>query len=82
MSQYTKLIELYEERILNLTVKIEHMEKSSISYTALDFELIKLEISEMERLIVQLKTSLTGSNVVVEQLYVEVKICPWTFILV
>ncbi|KAK9401662.1 olfactomedin-4 [Crotalus adamanteus] len=73
VSQYTTLIELYEERMLNLTVKIEHMEKSSISYTALEFELIKLEIREMERLIVQLKTSLTGSNVIVEQLYVEIR---------
>ncbi|XP_070607476.1 olfactomedin-4 [Erythrolamprus reginae] len=73
VSEYTKLVALYEEKILNLTVKVEHMEKSSISYTELDFELIKLEIKEMETLIVQLKTSLTGSNVLVEQLYVEIR---------
>ncbi|XP_070799568.1 olfactomedin-4 [Pituophis catenifer annectens] len=71
--EYTKVIALYEAKILNLTVKIEHMEKSSVSYTELDFELIKLEITEMERLIVQLKASLTGSNVFVEQLYVEIR---------
>uniref|UniRef100_A0A8C6Y3C0 Olfactomedin 4 n=1 Tax=Naja naja TaxID=35670 RepID=A0A8C6Y3C0_NAJNA len=71
--QYTQLIALYEEKILNVTIRIEHMEKSSISYTSLDFELIRLEITEMERLITQLKTSLTGSNVFVEQLYVEIR---------
>ncbi|XP_058042436.1 olfactomedin-4 [Ahaetulla prasina] len=71
--EYTKLIALYEAKVLNLTIKIEHMEKTSVSYTALDFELIRLEIAEMERLIVQLKASLTGSNVLVEQLYVEIR---------
>ncbi|XP_063160628.1 olfactomedin-4 [Candoia aspera] len=73
VSQYTKAIALYEEKILNLTIKIEHMEKTSVSYTELDFQLIKLEIREMERLITQLKTSLTESNVVVEQLFVEIR---------
>ncbi|KAJ6661685.1 hypothetical protein lerEdw1_013207 [Lerista edwardsae] len=73
VSQYTKDIEIYEKTLRNLTVRIEHMEMSSVSYTQLDFQIIRVEISEMERLISQLKTSLTGSNVIVEQLYVEIK---------
>ncbi|XP_077200236.1 olfactomedin-4 isoform X2 [Paroedura picta] len=73
VSQYTKAIELYEEKILNLTFKIETMEKTSLSYTELDFQLLKLEISEMEKLVTQLKSTLTGSNVVVDQLYKEIK---------
>lgn len=48
------------------------MEMSSVSYTQLDFELIRVEMREMETLISQLKSSLTGSNVIVEQLYEEV----------
>ncbi|XP_062983449.1 olfactomedin-4 [Elgaria multicarinata webbii] len=73
VSQYTKEIDAYEKRILNLSIKIEHMEKTSVSYTELDFQLMRLEISEMEKLVTQLKLTLTGSNVVVEQLYEEIK---------
>nr|XP_056717948.1 olfactomedin-4 [Euleptes europaea] len=49
------------------------MEKTSISYTELDFQLVKLEIAEMDKLVTQLKSTLTGSNVIVEQLYEEIK---------
>ncbi|XP_060091207.1 olfactomedin-4 [Heteronotia binoei] len=73
VSQYTKAIEIYEQTILNLSLKVEAMEKTSISYTELDFQLVKMEIVQMEKLITQLKSTLTGSNVVVEQLHVEIK---------
>ncbi|XP_039391979.1 olfactomedin-4-like isoform X1 [Mauremys reevesii] len=73
VSQYTKAIETYEQKIQNLTIKVEHMESTSVSYTELDFQLLKLEINEMERLVTQLKSTLVGSNVIVEQLYVEIK---------
>ena len=49
------------------------MEKDSISYTELDFELIKMEVKEMEKLIKQLKVSFTGSSVIIDQLEVEVR---------
>ncbi|XP_009465503.1 PREDICTED: olfactomedin-4 [Nipponia nippon] len=70
--EYSKMIELYQQRILNLTIRVEHMEKSSISYTELDFQLLKVEISDLERLVTQLKSSLVGSNVIVEQIYLEI----------
>ncbi|XP_050800125.1 olfactomedin-4-like [Gopherus flavomarginatus] len=73
VSQYTKAIEMYEQKIQNLTIKVEHMESTSVSYMELDFQLLKLEISEMERLVTQLKSTLVGSNVIVEQLYLEIK---------
>ncbi|XP_053896393.1 olfactomedin-4-like isoform X2 [Malaclemys terrapin pileata] len=73
VSQYTKAIEMYEQKIRNLTIKVEHMESTSVSYSELDFQLLKLEINEMERLVTQLKSTLVGSNVIVEQLYVEIK---------
>ncbi|XP_065253610.1 olfactomedin-4-like [Emys orbicularis] len=73
VSQYTKAIEMYEQKIRNLTIKVEYMESTSVSYTELDFQLLKLEINEMERLVTQLKSTLVGSNVIVEQLYVEIK---------
>ncbi|XP_019381091.1 PREDICTED: olfactomedin-4 [Gavialis gangeticus] len=70
---YMKTVELYEQKIQNLTVKVEHMEKTSVSYTELDFQLLKMEIIQMEKLITQLKSTLGESNVIVEQLYVEIK---------
>ncbi|XP_009321137.1 PREDICTED: olfactomedin-4 [Pygoscelis adeliae] len=70
--EYSKMIELYQQQILNLTIKVEHMEKSSVSYTELDFQLLKVEISDLERLVTQLKSSLVGSNVIVEQIYLEI----------
>ncbi|XP_074838950.1 olfactomedin-4-like [Carettochelys insculpta] len=73
VTQYTTAIDMYEQKIRNLTIRVEHMETSSVSYTELDFQLLKLEISEMERLVTELKSTLVGSNVIVEQLYVEIK---------
>ncbi|XP_013803785.1 olfactomedin-4 [Apteryx mantelli] len=70
--EYTKIIELYQQKILNLTIRVEYMEKSSISYTELDFQLVKVEISDLERLVTQLKSSLVGSNVIIEQIYLEI----------
>ena len=48
------------------------MEKDSISYTELDFELIKMEVKEMEKLIKRLKVGFSGSTVIIDQLEVEV----------
>uniref|UniRef100_A0A8C8RY13 Olfactomedin-like domain-containing protein n=1 Tax=Pelusios castaneus TaxID=367368 RepID=A0A8C8RY13_9SAUR len=73
VSQYTKAVEMYEQKIRNLTIKVEHMESTSVSYTELDFQLLKLEIREMERLVMELKTTVGGSNVIVEQLHVEIR---------
>ncbi|XP_010303757.2 olfactomedin-4 isoform X2 [Balearica regulorum gibbericeps] len=70
--EYSKRIELYQQQILNLTLRVEHMEHSSLSYTELDFQLLKVEISDLERLVTQLKSSLVGSNVIVEQIYLEI----------
>lgn len=49
------------------------MEKDSISYTELDFELIKIEVKEMEKLIIRLKDTFGGSSVIVDQLAIEVR---------
>ncbi|KAM4795993.1 olfactomedin-4 [Rhinophrynus dorsalis] len=73
IEEYTKSIEFYEQRIKNLTVKIEAMERTSVSYTELEFELLKLEIREMEKLVSQLKSSIAGGNVIVDQLFVEIR---------
>ncbi|NWI95663.1 OLFM4 protein, partial [Pitta sordida] len=70
--EYSKKIELYQQQILNLTIRVQHMETGGISYTELDFQLLKVEISELEKLVTQLKPSLVGSNVIIEQIYLEI----------
>ncbi|XP_017367330.1 olfactomedin-4 [Cebus imitator] len=73
VKEYVQLISVYEKKLLNLTVRIEIMEKDIISYTELDFELIKVEVKEMEKLVIQLKESFGGSSEIVDQLEVEIR---------
>ncbi|XP_012861428.1 olfactomedin-4 [Echinops telfairi] len=69
--KYIEMISVYAKHLSNLTVRVEIMEKDSISYTELDFELIKLEVKEMEKLIIELKKNFVGSSEIVDQLEVE-----------
>uniref|UniRef100_A0A8D1XEM5 Olfactomedin 4 n=4 Tax=Sus scrofa TaxID=9823 RepID=A0A8D1XEM5_PIG len=71
--EYVQLISIYEKKLLNLTVRIEKIEQDTISYTELDFELIKIEVREMEKLIQQLKVGFVGSTVIIDQLEVEIR---------
>ncbi|XP_053561467.1 olfactomedin-4 [Bombina bombina] len=73
VKDYSNLLSVYEKKMLNLTKKIEAMERTSISYNELDFELLKLEVREMERLVSQLKVSLSDGNVIVDQLVFEIR---------
>ncbi|KAH0625329.1 hypothetical protein JD844_033843 [Phrynosoma platyrhinos] len=69
--EYMEVIDGLGAQLLNLTQRVEHMSKSLVSYTELDFELLKLEVQEMERLVAELKVSMGDSNLVVQQLYLE-----------
>lgn len=73
MKEYVQLISVYEKKLLNLTVRVEVMEKDSITYTELDFELIKLEVKEMHKLVIQLKENFVGSSEIIDKLEVEVR---------
>ncbi|XP_036314217.1 olfactomedin-4 [Pipistrellus kuhlii] len=73
VKEYVQLISIYERKLSNLTVRVEIMEKDSISYTELDFELIKIEVKEMEKLIIRLKDTFGGSSVIVDQLAIEIR---------
>ncbi|XP_040269235.1 olfactomedin-4-like, partial [Bufo bufo] len=70
---YESTLNSYTERLANLTKRVEVMETGGLSYTELDFELVKLEIREMEALVLQLKSSMNGTNVQVEALYLEMR---------
>ncbi|KAM4696365.1 olfactomedin-4-like [Rhinophrynus dorsalis] len=63
----------YLDKLTNLTKRVEVMENGASTYKELDFELLKLEIKEMESVVEQLKVSISGSNNLVETLYEEIK---------
>uniref|UniRef100_A0A8C5KVA3 Olfactomedin 4 n=1 Tax=Jaculus jaculus TaxID=51337 RepID=A0A8C5KVA3_JACJA len=73
VKEYVHLISVYEQKLVNLTIRVEVMEKDGISYTELDFELIKLEVKEMHKLVIRLKESFVGSADIVDQLEVEIR---------
>ncbi|XP_049709105.1 olfactomedin-4 [Elephas maximus indicus] len=73
VKEYTYLISIYEKKLSNLTVRIEIMEKDIISYTELDFQLIKIEVQEMQKLIIELRKGFVGSSEIVDQLEVEIR---------
>ncbi|CAO2591700.1 Olfm4 [Lemmus lemmus] len=73
VKEYVQLISVYEKKLLNLTVRVEVMEKDSITYTQLDFELIKLEVKEMHKLVIQLKENFVGSSEIIDKLEVEIR---------
>ncbi|KAM4696442.1 olfactomedin-4-like isoform 3-T3 [Rhinophrynus dorsalis] len=72
LNSYQATLTGYLQKLKNLTKRVEVMEMGGISYTELDFELLKVEIKEMESLVTQLKASINGSNVLVETLFVEI----------
>ncbi|XP_043927656.1 olfactomedin-4-like [Protopterus annectens] len=73
IQEYSKKIDAYESRIVNLTYRLQVMEKTSVSYNELDFELIQVEIKEMEALVLQLKSTVTGGKGIVDLLYSEIR---------
>ncbi|XP_051017014.1 olfactomedin-4 [Acomys russatus] len=73
VKEYVQQISVYEKTLQNLTVRIEVMERDSISYTELDFELIKLEVKEMQKLVIQLKKNFVGSTDIIDVLEVEIR---------
>ncbi|XP_078518479.1 olfactomedin-4-like [Lissotriton helveticus] len=71
IQSYHKTLNVYMEKIMDLSQRLEAMEGAS--YTELEFELLKLEIQEMEMLILQLNATMGGTNVIVHTLYEEIR---------
>ncbi|GCC38659.1 hypothetical protein chiPu_0017174 [Chiloscyllium punctatum] len=69
--QYSRAVSVHSSKLVNLTLRLEKMETGH-GYTQLDFELLKLEIQDLETLTSQLKLSLNGSNSIIDRLYVEI----------
>ncbi|XP_061425443.1 olfactomedin-4-like [Lethenteron reissneri] len=52
----------YTAQLRNLTVRVERMEQGHDRYTELDFELLRVEIREMEQLVQQLKLEVSSAT--------------------
>ncbi|XP_077337380.1 olfactomedin-4-like [Lithobates pipiens] len=72
IQSYQATLTEYVQKLKNLTRRVEIVELGGISFTELDFELLKLEIREMESLVIRLKQSINGSSTLVESLFVEI----------
>ncbi|XP_063791779.1 olfactomedin-4-like [Pseudophryne corroboree] len=72
IQSYQATLTEYLQKLKNLTRRVEVVEMGGVSYTELDFQLLKLEIREMESLVVKLRESFDGSNALVETLFVEI----------
>ncbi|KAM5146059.1 olfactomedin-4-like [Mantella aurantiaca] len=69
---YQATLTEYTQKLKNLTRRVEIIELGGISYTELDFELLKLEIREMESLVIKFKESINGSSTLVESLVLQI----------
>ncbi|KAG8546909.1 hypothetical protein GDO81_029584 [Engystomops pustulosus] len=73
IQHYERTLAISMERLVNLTKRVEVMEMGGLSYTELDFELVKLEIRELEALILPMKSSMNGTNGQLETLHQEIR---------
>ncbi|KAJ0063159.1 hypothetical protein NL108_012617 [Boleophthalmus pectinirostris] len=72
MEAYTVKMTSYAEKIAQLTVQVENMEKNPDDYNDADLEGIKVEIKQVEALIQELQLSIKSSTTVFESLQVQI----------
>nr|XP_015205625.1 PREDICTED: olfactomedin-4 [Lepisosteus oculatus] len=69
---YESKLVIYSEKLVNLTARLEFIESRPDKYTKLEFELLKIELKQMEVLVTQLKASLNSSSPIFDMLYAEI----------
>ncbi|XP_071781360.2 olfactomedin-4 [Centroberyx gerrardi] len=74
LETYETKLTAYAEKIITLTAEIEKMEKNPDSYIEAHLEEVKVEIKQVEALIVELQASIQGSTTVFESLRVQITI--------
>ncbi|KAJ4939370.1 hypothetical protein JOQ06_028819 [Pogonophryne albipinna] len=74
LEDYEIKLTAYEERIIELSVQIEKMEKNPDAYNDADKVEIKIEIKQAEALIKELHLSIKGSTTVFESLRIQITV--------
>ncbi|KAM3871350.1 uncharacterized protein ACN63O_004606 [Diretmus argenteus] len=72
LETYESKLTAYAEKILTLNVEIEKMEKNPDSYNEAQYEDMKVEIKQVEALIVELQVSIRGSTTVFQSMRVQI----------
>ncbi|XP_067848290.1 olfactomedin-4-like [Heptranchias perlo] len=70
---YESMLVQYGQKLVNLTKRLEAMENNEDTFTKLDFELLRVELKEMERLITELMQSVQGDTHVFDMLFEEIQ---------
>ncbi|XP_067894232.1 olfactomedin-4-like [Heterodontus francisci] len=70
---YESVLVQYKTKLDNLTKRLEAMENSEDTFTKLDFELLRVELKEMENLITDLMQSVQGDTQVFDTLFEEIR---------
>lgn len=73
MVSYDTKLEVYLEKLMDLTVRVAMMDSSPDDYIKLDFELLRIELREFEALVSQLRDSLNASSPALDSLFTEVR---------
>ncbi|CAN9502207.1 unnamed protein product [Ophioblennius macclurei] len=74
MENYEVKVAEYAEKIIELTAKVERMEKSPDDYNMADFEEAMVEIKQVEALIKDLQLSMKSSTAVFESLHEQITV--------
>ncbi|KAG8013658.1 Olfactomedin, partial [Nibea albiflora] len=72
LEEYETKLTAYAEKIIKLTVEVEKIEKNPDDYNEADMDEVKVEIKQVEALIKELQTSITGTTTVFESLHVQI----------
>ncbi|XP_066550495.1 olfactomedin-4 [Amia ocellicauda] len=70
---YESKLVIYAQKLVNLTVRVEIMQGRPDQYTELEFELLRIELQQMEALVTQLRQSVNSSSPIFDLLYVEIQ---------
>ncbi|XP_038585235.1 olfactomedin-4-like [Micropterus salmoides] len=72
LEDYETKLTAYAEKIIKMTADIEKMEKDPDAYNDADIDEIKVQIKQVEALIIELQLSIRGSTTVFESLRVQI----------
>ncbi|XP_007909262.1 olfactomedin-4 [Callorhinchus milii] len=72
VQMYGQTLSLYTQQLQNLTLRLQAME-SGAGYTELQFDALRVEIQELLSLTSQLRSTVNGSEAIIERLHFQIK---------
>ncbi|XP_029317042.1 olfactomedin-4-like [Cottoperca gobio] len=72
MINYQGIFEVYLKELVDLTLRVDILESSFDNFIKLDFELLRIELTEFELLVSRLKESFNSTSPIFHSLYTEI----------